>query len=162
MFVSLTQIGEHKLTAVRPSTSPIGSARVIQALHALSRRHRVHLQAWRLLGRTHARHNVHSADSETDKDTQWAAVRDALTHGMALIYHLRNHYSLVYAIRTWRPVVGTGQSCAGHPVRQVLIAAPGQEPNRWQDFEAVRQTLLAWSGYGVMCVSSEASAVTPQ
>eukprot|EP00045_Choanoeca_perplexa_P008909 m.83989 g.83989 ORF g.83989 m.83989 type:complete len:79 (+) comp14670_c0_seq2:119-355(+) len=59
---------------------------------------------------------------------------------VVLLYHLKNHYALVYALREWQPVDGPA-------VQQVLTARKGQRPSAWIDFEEVREVMLKWSGY---------------
>lgn len=67
-----------------------------------------------------------------------------------LLYHLKNHYALVYAIREWRGPGGT-------PVRQILTARKGQRPSAWIDFSEVRQTTIKYAGYKLMAITAQES-----
>lgn len=77
----------------------------------------------------------------------------------ALIYHLENHFSLIYAAREWRSDAGYG---GARTVRQVLVARPGQRPCYWVDFAWLRDTCLAWKGYNVVAVACPGPAGGPQ
>lgn len=53
-----------------------------------------------------------------------------------LLFHLTNHYALVFAWREWQDE---------EPMRlrrQILTARKGQRPSAWIDFEEVRKILL--------------------
>jgi hypothetical protein len=141
------QVGEQKLSARRSSTAPVGTARVIQALHTLARQHCVCIHAYRLLAQRQAQVKVLVQDTQEHVEAQWSAVCEAMSCGHVLIYHLHNHYSLVYAAREWQSTERKARA-----VRQLLIARPGQAPNRWEDFDITQRTLLKWSGYGILCV----------
>ena len=66
------------------------------------------------------------------------------------IYHLENHYSLIYGARWWVAEAGYG---GRRTVRQVLVAKPGQKPCYWVDFAWLRSNALAWKGYCVVGIS---------
>jgi hypothetical protein len=144
------QVGEQKLSAPRPSTAPIGTARVIQALHTLAHLHGVCIHAYRLLAQRQAQFRVLVKDTQEQMDAQWSALCGAMSCGHALIYHLHNHYSMIFATRAWQSTEQKART-----VRQLLIARPGQAPNRWENFDITRQTLLKWSGYGIVCVQHQ-------
>lgn len=63
-----------------------------------------------------------------------------------LLFHLKNHYALVFALREW-------EAPGNQKVRQLLTARKGQRPTAWVDFEDARQTMLGWEGYKMMSVS---------
>lgn len=65
-----------------------------------------------------------------------------------LLFHLKNHYALIFAVREWYHE-GTQQH-----VRQVLTARRGQRPTAWIDFDEVRDVLLSWDGYKIMLIQS--------
>lgn len=64
-----------------------------------------------------------------------------------LLFHLTNHYALVYAWREWQ------EDLADEGIRtrrQILTARKGQRPTAWLDLEEVRQIILGWSGYHIL------------
>ena len=63
--------------------------------------------------------------------------------GSALIFHLKNHYALVHALRE-----RTDRD--GRRTREMLTARRGQRPNAWIPWEEARSTMLRWSGYAIM------------
>jgi hypothetical protein len=70
-----------------------------------------------------------------------------------LLYHLENHYSIIFAAREWQCGGNAADGVAGaFDVRQVLVGKPGQQPNRWIAFVDVRGCLLGWHGYAVVCI----------
>lgn len=116
-------------------------------------------------------------DDQSKADAQWAALRTALSNintNSVLLFHLTNHYALVFAWREWlgeekKPlhlVVGQREetdeseskdsSCekGGEPQvvmrREVLTARRGQRPSAWIDFEECRQIMLNWAGYRIL------------
>lgn len=105
---------------------------------------------------------VRESDPSDVVAAQWQALTDVLDRPRtALIYHLENHYCLVFAAREWRahgsggggdPEGAGGVGTEGPVVRQVLVAKPGQKPNAWVSFEALRQTLWNWSGHALVGV----------
>lgn len=64
-----------------------------------------------------------------------------------LIFHLKNHYALIFALREW------DEAAEGRRVRQVLTARKAQRPTAWIDFEEVRDVVLSWQGYKVLSLS---------
>lgn len=131
------------------------------ALRTLARQHGQPLTVCKLLARRGADICVAAADDEAAQAAQWAALLSHLkSPTAALIFHLENHYSVVYGARTWETVRrrgGIGSAACGEPrrgvlVRQVLVGKPGQQPSRWVPWEDVRACLLAWPGYAVMVV----------
>lgn len=131
--------------------------------------------------------NATPKDDSERKATLWAALRSEflrkdtglcaraviITHGSAgltvccfppplplssaLIYHLRNHYALLFALREWVEPDGT-------QVRQVLTTRRGQRPSTWIDFEEIHGTFLKWGGHKIMAVrkpSSLRTSITP-
>jgi hypothetical protein len=45
----------------------------------------------------------------------------------------------------------------GLPVRQILTSRRGQRPSAWMDFSEVREVMLGWDGYKIMCLSRAVS-----
>lgn len=66
----------------------------------------------------------------------------------AVVFHLKNHYALVFACREWV------QQGDGQCVRQLLTARKGQRPTAWMDFAEAREVMLGWEGYKMIAVSS--------
>ena len=76
-------------------------------------------------------------------ERQWGKVSAAFHRpDAALIFHLKNHYALVYGLREWT----TGD----RRVRQMLCARKGQRPSAWVDWLEARETILGWAGYKLM------------
>ena len=63
----------------------------------------------------------------------------------ALIYHLKNHYALLFAMREW-------VEPDGRTVRQVLSTRRGQRPSTWIDWDEIHGTFLKWGGHKIMAV----------
>lgn len=148
----------HKLSrAHKPTTAPIGTQRLMASLVTLARQHNVELQVRKLLARTRAEILVASADSNEVVKSQWAELTRRLQKpDTALIYHLENHYSVIYAIREWNMMGNVTDGVQAETrVRQILVGKPGQAPNRWIDWEDVRACLLGWKGYGIVSVQRE-------
>jgi hypothetical protein len=77
-------------------------------------------------------------------EDEWAKFRTLFAaDGSALVFHLKNHYSLIHALRERTDGDGTR-------VREMLCARRGQRPNAWISWEEARRTMLKWSGYAVM------------
>lgn len=67
-----------------------------------------------------------------------------------LLFHLKNHYALIFALREWRD---TSSSSSSVVVRQILTARRGQRPSAWIDFTEARETMLSWEGYKIIAIS---------
>ena len=76
-----------------------------------------------------------------------------------LLFHLQNHYSLVYAARENQADEGYGGK---RTIRQILVAKPGQQPCRWIDFQSVRETISSWVGHAIIGVELEHIALADQ
>ena len=66
----------------------------------------------------------------------------------ALVFHLKNHYALVFACREWV------DERTGQCVRQLLTARRGQRPAVWMDFSEAREVMLGWDGYKMLAIST--------
>eukprot|EP00892_Ulva_mutabilis_P001105 jgi/Ulvmu1/10996/UM007_0176.1 len=155
---------------VRPTTAPIGNERLMAALRTLARVQGQPVTVRKLLARSGAPLCVAATDDTSVQATQWEAIVRALKcPTAALIFHLENHYSVIYGARAWETVRQGGGAAvvsrlAGRPgktVRQVLVGKPGQQPSRWMPWEDVRACLLAWKGYAIMVVKREADGAAP-
>ena len=141
-----------KLSGIKPSTAPVGTERLVWALRRLASRHLVDASAWRVLGAGRT-YRLPVGESDTDEviSGQWQQLLDMVVdENNALIYHLENHYSLVYACREWAADAGYG---GRRVVRQVLVARPGQRPCYWVDFGWIRRNVLAWKGHAIVGLS---------
>ena len=82
--------------------------------------------------------------SEEAIDGEWRRLCALFaTDSSALIFHLKNHYALVHALRE-----RTDRD--GRRTREMLTARRGQRPNAWIPWEEARSTMLRWSGYAIM------------
>jgi len=117
--------------------------------------------------------SLRPSDGPEERERAWAALRTAfLSPRAALLFHLRNHYALIFALREWEEAVSHDESGAtaegatdgavgeGAPprlryrcVRQILTARKGQRPTVWMDFEEVAQIMIGWEGYKIMQIS---------
>ena len=153
------QVNVDKLSRqVRPTTAPIGTDRVIAALVTLGRRYSVPLIATKCLAAgPRATHPVRAVDDAATCAAQWAALLARLrSPDTVLLYHLENHYSVVYGAREWEEVGNVRDGVrAAQRVRQLLVGKPGQKPNRWVAFEDVRECVLGWQGYAVIEVTRQ-------
>ncbi len=66
-----------------------------------------------------------------------------------LLFHLKNHYALIFAVREWYHEQNQQY------VRQVLTARKGQRPTAWIDFDEIREVLLSWDGYKIISIHSK-------
>jgi hypothetical protein len=75
-------------------------------------------------------------DNEQTIGAQWQAVCSHVRQpDTAVIFHLTNHYALIFATRE---IV----DLAGNVSRQILTARRGQRPRAWIAFEEVRRILI--------------------
>lgn len=151
------QGGLVKLTAERASTAAfgnIGVARVIEYLSA----ERIDASGMRVsaslfMGKKCKAGGLdvplRQGDDEASIEKQWQALRTAfLGEKQVVLFHLKNHYALIFALREWRD---KGEN--GVWTRQLLTARKGQRPTVWIDFEEARQTMLGWSGYKMLLLT---------
>ena len=96
-------------------------------------------------------------------DNRFPSIRSAFSHqDCAIIFHLTNHYAVIYALREWvipsdPGIVSTTSASEERPsdtvvVRQLLTARRGQRPTVWMDFSEARDIMLGWKGYKMMLV----------
>ncbi|KAJ1458484.1 hypothetical protein M885DRAFT_89804 [Pelagophyceae sp. CCMP2097] len=93
-------------------------------------------------------------DSDAAIEAQWGRFKAAFCDPeTVLVYHLKNHYALVFATREWLEVPGdSGAEARPRRVRQILTARKGQRPTVWIDWLEVRQTVMNWAGYKMLLV----------
>ena len=92
---------------------------------------------------------LREGDSFEARESAWAALRAAfLEVDSALIFHLKTHYAIIFALREWEEGAGAQR----RHVRQLLTARRGQRPSVWIDFSEACATMLGWAGYAVLQV----------
>lgn len=142
----------------KPHTGEIGSWGVKQAVTDLSASRSCDaIHAHGLLGRKggpKVEVAVTKDDSADAIEHQWATMKSAFSkpHSV-LLFHLTNHYALIYAWREWLEEVDGSQKAR----RQILTARKGQKPTVWMDFEEARSIMVGWSGYHVLQLQRAAS-----
>jgi hypothetical protein len=130
-----------RLTQRRPSTGPIGNARILRTARKLGPKG---LKATYVMGAGRACGlRVKRGASLRAKAELWRSLAARLVAPRtALIAHVSNHYCLVFAMREWR---------RGKVVRrEVLVATPGQAPNTWLSYRDLRGMMLRWKGHVIM------------
>lgn len=180
--------GLEKINALRPSTAPFGNWGVMGALRSLNdMRSDLDVVATLLMGKKSVKSSSATAtmsargvppyvglsrdDDEDAITNQWNALRSAfLRPDSCLLFHLKNHYALIFALREWEePMKEEGEvsieddgTSVESPlpgkrrhvvVRQLLTSRRGQRPSAWVDFSEARQTMLNWDGYKIMVTS---------
>ena len=96
--------------------------------------------------RVHLVECVWTQDKASTIGKQWIQFREAFgRQDAALLFHLTNHYALIYAVREWTNTDGTA-------VRQILTTRRGQRPTVWMDWAEVRDIVIKWAGYKVIIV----------
>eukprot|EP00899_Mesostigma_viride_P013733 jgi/Mesvir1/22360/Mv17862-RA.1 len=95
-----------KVTRERPSTAPVGNERLMKAIKHLAATHGVaaSVRTWCVMGAAGTKrkqdYELTPTDSEQVVAEHWAALKAWLARPCcALIFHLENHYSPVYATR---------------------------------------------------------------
>ena len=69
-----------------------------------------------------------------------------------LVFHLTNHYTVVFAIRVWTIENPSNATQPIEIVRQICCARKGQRPTAWINFNECRDIMLNWEGYKMMVV----------
>ncbi|CAE7343656.1 Aste57867_18254 [Symbiodinium microadriaticum] len=155
-----------RLRAERPNTSEVGSGNLKQAAELLGTRDNARdnesLKVTCLLGRRHSFKNtaafVSKGDGDPEVRKQWSLLKQAFADpGSVLLFHLTNHYALIFAWREWMEPNAI-EEIPLRLRRQILTSRRGQRPSAWIDFEEVRKILLSWSGYHVLQLQREIRA----
>ena len=98
---------------------------------------------------------VSEKDGPEEKTIQWNHVRSVFdTPGKCVIFHLKNHYALVCAMRQYTIRDEKNRKCA-KLVRELLTARKGQRPRHWISWDDAHSTLNSWVGYKIMVVGGE-------
>ena len=89
-----------------------------------------------------------NSDDERTILKQWDALRSAFSHeDTVLLFHLKNHYALIFALREWT------SHHTGERRLEMLTARKGQRPTAWITFQEARQTMLGWEGYKILALT---------
>lgn len=155
--------GVLRLRAQKPNTGEVGSWGVKQAAEALvTVRGAEALSVRTLIGRrtgakaSAVQHQITKGDDMAAIDSQWGALKAAFGKANSvLLFHLTNHYALIFAWREWLPSE-VSLPCS-QLRRQVLTARKGQRPTAWMDFDEVRNIVLGWSGYNILHIERQVS-----
>jgi len=144
--------GSKRLRVERPHTGEIGSWGVKQAVTDLSTERGCEpLSAQVLMGlKSGPKVEVPVSKNDTDDviEKQWSALKSTFSRpNAALLFHLTNHYALIYAWREW---LEENEGSPSKMRRQILTARKGQRPTVWLDFEEARSIMSSWSGYHVL------------
>ena len=91
---------------------------------------------------------IKSSDSKETVWKQWDSLRSAFSHpDTVLLFHLKNHYALIFALREWVSI------STGERSMEILTARRGQRPTAWITFEEARGTMIGWEGYKILAIS---------
>jgi len=146
----------------RPHTGEIGSWGIKQAVTDLSNERGCNpMHAHVILGRKGGPKvdvPVSNDDSAEAIEHQWATFKGAFSKpNSVLLFHLTNHYALVYAWREWLEDAACDKGLP-RTRRQILTARKGQRPTVWLDFDEARSIMVGWSGYHVLQLQRTVSA----
>lgn len=152
--------GLKKLRQERPSTASIGNWAIILGIQRMAEYAELgsRIQARLFMGKKRSIKQkieipISVRDSEEIIEQQWNSLKSTFSHpDTVLLFHLKNHYALIYAMREW--VIDTpGQP--SQSVKQILTARKGQRPTVWIDFSEARDTMLGWEGYKVLAIARD-------
>ena len=153
--------GLKKIVQERPSTAPIGNWGIQQGVERLSEQFRCQVTARLFMGKAKTSKSkldvpLSRSDGPREVTAQWDKLRSAFnTPGAVLLFHLKNHYALVHALREWVSVAAAPAPAT--VTRQLLTARKGQRPTAWIDFDEAREQMLAWEGYKILVLAGENS-----
>eukprot|EP01062_Namystynia_karyoxenos_P022278 TRINITY_DN18534_c0_g1_i2.p1 TRINITY_DN18534_c0_g1~~TRINITY_DN18534_c0_g1_i2.p1 ORF type:complete len:470 (+),score=168.87 TRINITY_DN18534_c0_g1_i2:81-1412(+) len=146
-------IAAERMKRTVPSTSGIGNWGILEAAERMGEgitpAPPAPLRPRLLLGKAgQVVHRVRDTDEEPVVAKQWRALWDAFSEeGSVLIFHLTNHYALIFALREWTEP-------GGRPVRQLLSARRGQRPAAWIDWADARAVMAKWAGYKIIQIQA--------
>jgi hypothetical protein len=155
--ITKKRAGILKLEAEFPSTAPIGNWGIVSGVSEFRKKNNLdscHINAKSLLAKkcgVKMKSNnsvemlVSKKDTESVITTQWKTLFSEFSdRNKVLLFHLKNHYALIFAMREYHT-----NNCT---VREVYTARRGQRPNVWISFDEVREIIISWSGYKIMCI----------
>ena len=144
-----------KLSNPKPSTAAIGNWAILQGVNKLAENCALDpsaVQGKLFMGKRRNKQQkldvaILSSDNDETVRLQWDSLRSAFNNpNVVLLFHLKNHYALIFAIREY-------EASDGVVVRQLLTARRGQRPTVWIDFSEARDTMSQWEGYKIMVIS---------
>ena len=139
----VTNIRRYKLlTKERPSTAPIGNWGILKVIKIISQNLNMenNLKSKKLLNLSDLNY----------QELLWKKIKDTfLFPKTVLIFHLKNHYSLIYSLKEVYDSDNNLKDCL------LLISKKGQSPKDWVNLDFVIDTLKGWKGYNIIAVSSE-------
>lgn len=146
--------GVLRLRADRPNTAAVGTPALRQAAEQLSLlRTTEKIKTGVVLARMRKPNNIKAAallaktDTEADIHRQWCCLKNSFSMpNSVLLFHLTNHYALVFAWREWQEE-DEEKICLR---RQILTARRGQRPSAWIVFHEVRRILLGATNYHLL------------
>lgn len=150
--------GAMRLRAAKPNTGEVGSVGVkVAAEELVASRALGAVEVRTLIGRRGSASRVQvpvsSQDDQASVEQQWTTLKAAFARPHSvLLFHLTNHYALIFAWREWceaSPGGGDGQP-TDRIRRQILTARKAQRPSAWIDFDEVRSIIFGWSGYNIL------------
>jgi hypothetical protein len=189
--------GLRKLEADKPSTACIGNWGILAGLNQLVELTDIGsscVSARLFMGkgiagpRSKVQVPLSHKDGPSQITTQWNALRSVFADpNEVLLFHLKNHYALIFAVREWTVREEVMQDKSGEmdescdsvdrncedegnrrssvrkevvrTVREMYTARRGQRPAVWINFDEARQTMLGWEGYKIMALSRQDPAV---
>eukprot|EP00056_Hartaetosiga_gracilis_P006106 m.93089 g.93089 ORF g.93089 m.93089 type:complete len:439 (+) comp12380_c0_seq6:74-1390(+) len=146
LFLYLGTVGGmEKLKRERPSTGYFGNWGISAGCNAISRSYNIQMHSHPFMGKgkrvSKLNHKLSARDTDEIIEMQWRDLVSTFnSSNTVLLFHLTNHYALVYAVREW-------EEDDGEIVRELLTTRRGQRPSAWISFTEVRKILIGWSGY---------------
>eukprot|EP01038_Epipyxis_sp_PR26KG_P006955 gene6955-9511_t len=146
--------GLAKLNQHRPSTASIGNWGILDGVKLLAEYKDVgsEIIARLFMGKKKTLKSkidvsLSRNDSQDTIKNQWNCLRSSFyDQSEVLIFHLKNHYALIFALREWYDDEN------GQYFRQLLTARKGQRPTAWIDFSEARDIMLGWEGYKIIAI----------
>lgn len=147
--------GLKKLKQDKPSTAAIGNWAILQGFERMAEFAELgsRVQARLYMGKRRTVKQklevpLSIRDTEDIIQQQWDSLKSNFSHpDKVLLFHLKNHYALIFALREW--VVDT------QTVRQILTARKGQRPTVWIDFLEARSLMIGWEGYKIIMITRD-------
>ena len=138
----VTNIRRYKLlTKERPSTAPIGNWGILKVINIIGQQLDIEdfLRSKTLLNLSDLNY----------PGLAWKRIKETfLSPKTILIFHLKNHYSLIYSLKEVYDEDNNLKDCL------LLISKKGQSPKNWVNLDFVIDTIKGWKGYNIIAVNS--------